>query len=645
MNWLLFHLGRLPDLFGPHWLDVVLACGSASLCLVIFFAFSLSKLYLAQLRRESEAMRLWSRRLADATFDGLLIHRNGTILSMNRALVRLLGVREREMLGQPCAALGPAEDDGRLRAEFDAPGNGVGEFRLLRADKTELHVEMFSQPTMHDGVPAMVTAIRDVTASRADQARMERLLHYDSLTNLANRKYFLEKLRDAIAANDTQGGATALFVMDIDHLKQVNEQFSHAGGDLLLRQLAARLTHLTEGEDVVGRISGDKFAIMQHYRGAANRAMALASRLESALADPFVIEGQMVKTSVSIGLAIYPDHATDGEVLLKAAQFALGLAAQEGGGVCHMFQHAEAHAAQAAQAAGQAAPGAAPGAAASGAAAPGAVAPGAVAPALAQRLKRDLRVAIPNGQITLDYQPVFRASDLAVAGFEALCRWRHPEQGLIPPADFIPLAEQLGLIHELGGHVLETACAAAARAAADWVMAVNLSPVQFRDPQLPLRIANVLKKSGLAPGQLELEVTESLLIENAGAARAALTAIRALGVGVALDDFGTGFSSLSYLSDFPFSRLKIDQRFVQALGREPNAEAIICAIMSLAQSLNLQVTAEGVESPAQLAFLQAHGCHLVQGFLLGRPAPHLAAAPAAAHKPSAARPALFLANG
>jgi diguanylate cyclase (GGDEF)-like protein/PAS domain S-box-containing protein len=642
MNWLLSHLGMLPDLFGPHWLDVVLVFGSASLCLVIFFALSLSKLYLAQLRRDSEAMRLWSRRLADATFDGLLIHRNGTILAMNRALVRLLGVREREMLGQPCAALGPAEDDGRLRAEFDAPGNGVGEFRLVRADKTELHVEMFSQPTMHDGLPAMVTAIRDVTAARADHAKVERLLHYDSLTNLANRKFFLEKLRDAIVANDAQGGATALFVMDIDHFKQVNEQFSRAGGDLLLRQLAARLSHLLEGDDVAGRISGDKFAIIQHYRGAANRAMALASRLESVLADPFVIEGKMVKTSVSIGLAIYPDHATDGEVLLKAAQFALDLAAQEGGGMCHVFQHAEAHAAQAA--AGPGAPAPAPGGT-RGAAAPGAAAPGAAAaaaaPAAAQRLKRDLRVAIPNGQITLDYQPVFRASDLSVAGFEALCRWRHPEQGLIPPADFIPLADQLGLIHELGGYVLETACVAAARAAPDWVMAVNLSPVQFRDPQLPLRIANVLKKTGLAPGQLELEVTESLLIDNAAAARAALTAIRALGVGVALDDFGTGFSSLSYLSDFPFSRLKIDQRFVQAVGREPNAEAIICAIMSLAQSLNLQVTAEGVETPAQLAFLQAHGCHLVQGFLLGRPAPQLPLSPP---KPAAAKPALFVAN-
>ena len=630
MNWLLSHLGRLPDLFGPHWLDVVLACGSASLCLVIFFAFSLSKLYLAQLRRESEAMRLWSRRLADATFDGLLIHRNGTILSMNRALVRLLGVREREMLGQPCAALGPAEDDGRLRAEFDAPGNGVGEFRLLRADKTELHVEMFSQPTMHDGVPAMVTAIRDVTASRADQARMERLLHYDSLTNLANRKYFLEKLRDAIAANDTQGGATALFVMDIDHLKQVNEQFSHAGGDLLLRQLAARLTHLTEGEDVVGRISGDKFAIMQHYRGAANRAMALASRLESALADPFVIEGQMVKTSVSMGLAIYPDHATDGEALLKAAQFALSLAAQEGGGVCHVFQHAEAQAAVAsALPAGQKAAPAMPAGARS---------------AQEQRLLRDLRVALPGGQITLDYQPVFCARDLSVAGFEALCRWRHPEFGLIPPADFIPLAEQLGLIHELGGFVLETACAEAARAEKDWVMAVNLSPVQFRDPQLPLRIGHILKRTGLAPGQLELEVTESLLIDNAAAARAALTAIRQMGVAVALDDFGTGFSSLSYLSDFPFSRLKIDKRFVQALGREPNAEAIICAIISLAQSLNLQVTAEGVETPGQLAFLQEHGCHLVQGFLLGRPAASVGAGQSAPAKP-AGKPALFVANG
>jgi len=631
MSWLLSHLGRLPDLFGPHWLDVVLACGSASLCLVIFFAFSLSKLYLAQLRRESEAMRLWSRRLADATFDGLLIHRNGTILSMNRALVRLLGVREREMLGQPCAALGPAEDDGRLRAEFDAPGNGVGEFRLLRADKTELHVEMFSQPTMHDGVPAMVTAIRDVTAARADQARMERLLHYDSLTNLANRKYFLEKLRDAIATNDTQGGATALFVMDIDNLKQVNEQFSHAGGDVLLRQMAARLTHLTEGEDVVGRISGDKFAIMQHYRGAANRAMALASRLESALADPFVIEGQMVKTSVSMGLAIYPDHATDGEVLLKAAQFALSLAAQEGGGVCHVFHHAEAQAAMvSAPPPGQKAAPALPAAAGS---------------AQAQRLQRDLRAAMPGGQITLDYQPVFAARDLSVMGFEALCRWRHPEFGLIPPADFIPVAEQLGLIHELGGFVLETACAEAMRVETAYVMAVNLSPVQFRDPQLPQRIGHILKKTGLAPGQLELEVTESLLIDNAAAARAALTAIRQMGVAVALDDFGTGFSSLSYLSDFPFSRLKIDKRFVQALGREPNAEAIICAIISLAQSLNLQVTAEGVETPGQLAFLQEHGCHLVQGFLLGRPAASVGAGQSAPAKPAAGKPALFVANG
>jgi len=628
MNGLIPHV-TAADLFGPSWLDVVLVCGSASLCLVIFFAFSLSKLYMAQLRRETEAIRLWSRRLTDATFDGLLIHRNGTIIQMNRALVRMLGVREREMLGQPCAALGPAEDDGRLRAEFDAPGDGVGEFRLLRADKTELHVEMFSQPTMHDGVPAMVTAIRDVTAARADHAKVERLQNYDSLTNLANRKYFLERLREAIGANDTQGGATALFVMDIDHLKQVNEQFSRAGGDLLLRQLAARLSQLVEAEDVLGRISGDKFAIMQHYRGAANRAMALASRLESVLADPFVIEGQMVKASISTGLAIYPEHATDGEVLLKAAEFALALAAQAGGGVCHVFQHAEAQAA-----------GATAHLPVQAASAPA----GARAPQ-AQRLARDLRAALPGGQITLDYQPVFFAQDLSVAGFEALCRWRHPEFGLIPAADFIPLAEELGLIHELGGHVLETACGEAARAEKNWLMAVNLSQVQFRDPQLPLRISNILKKTGLAPGQLELDVAESLLLDNTEAARAALTAIRDLGVAVALDDFGTGFSSLSYLSDFPFTRLKIDKRFVQALGREPNAEAIICAIMSLAQSLALTVTAEGVETPGQLAFLQEQGCQLVQGFLLGRPAASVGGGQPALPRPAGLKPALFVANG
>ncbi len=607
--------------------------GMVALCCSVVFARLEARVLRASLLRDQEAARQWTRRLADATFDGLLIHRNGTVIAMNRALLRMLGLREREMLGQSFTGLAAPEDAHQLRAELESPGTEIAECRLLTAEKTEIRVELYSQPTLQDGLPATVTAIRDVTQARADRARAEKLLRYDALTGLPNRTHFLETLRAGIAANDSAGGSTALFIIDLDHFKTVNEQYGRLGGDALLRQLGARLAGLAEPADTAGRLSGDKFGLILPHKGAPSRAMQLASRLDSLLAEPILIDQEVVRLSVSIGLAVYPDHAADADSLLKAAQFALTLAAQAGGGSLHVFQHVEAQAAQAALA----------------------------APAIAseapqtpkqrasdeQRLKKDLRAAIPGGQITLDYQPIFHARDLSLAGFEALCRWRHPERGLISPADFIPLAEQSGLIYELGGYVLETACAEASRAAKDWVMAVNLSPVQFRDPQLPLRISNILKKTGLKPAQLELEVTESLLIDNAQAASAALTAIRDIGVSVALDDFGTGYSSLSYLSDFPFSRLKIDKHFVQALGRDGNAETIIAAILSLAQNLKLEVTAEGVETPGQLAYLQEHGCHLVQGFLLGRPAASVAVSQSLLQKPQPipGKPALFVANG
>jgi diguanylate cyclase (GGDEF)-like protein/PAS domain S-box-containing protein len=615
-----------PHFVGAHLLAAAFAAGMAALCLCVALLWAQSRLLHARVRRDEEAARLWSRRLADATFDGLLIHRNGTILAMNRALIRMLNLREREMLGHSFAALAPPDDGGSLRHELEAPGNGVSELRLLRADKVELSVEVFSQSTQHDDVPATVTAIRDITQVKAERARAERLLNYDNLTGLVNRRVFLERLREAIAGNDAHGGTSALFVIDLDHFKQMNEQFGRTGGDALLRQIAAKLAGLCDAADTLGRIGGDKFAIVQPYRGAANRAMALASRLESAFTESFLIDGQMVRVSLSIGLAIYPDHATDADALLKAAQFALDVAARGGGGTCHVFSHAEVNSYHAAAGAGASA--------------------AQAQNAEAQLLQKELRAAIPARQISLDYQPVFHARDLSLAGFEALCRWRHPERGLIPPMEFIPAAEEAGLIHELGAFVLETACADAATTKREMFMAVNLSPLQFRDPQLPQRITNILQKTGLSPAQLELEVTESLLIDNAEAARAALTAIREIGVSVALDDFGTGFSSLSYLSDFPFTKLKIDKRFTQALGREPNAEAIICAILSLAHSLKLQVTAEGVETQGQLAFLQEQGCHLVQGFLLGRPGANLnITQPLTQKAQGQTKPSLIIANG
>ncbi len=626
--------------------------GMLALSLCVVFARLESLVYRKALVRDQEVLRLWSKRLADATFDGLLIHRNGTILAMNRALLRLLGYRESEVLGQNFATFAQPAQAGALRAELETPASEITEFTLLTVDKVERRVEISSQTIEHEGMPATVTAVRDITRSRADRERIDLLLHHDPMTGLANRALFSKNLAAAIAQNDSAGGTTGLFVMDVDQLAAVNDRLGRAGGDQLLRQLASRIKVLAHESDTVARISGDKFAIVQPHPGAPNRVQALASRLETALAQAFVVDGQMVKASISMGMAIYPDHSTDAEGLLRAASFALKRAAESGGGVFHMFSHAEAQAAED-QAAAQAA--AAHAAAAQAAGQSGHAASfrpshrplPASMPSETAQLAQDLRAAIRRGEISVEYQPVFRARDLALAGFEALARWRHPLQGWIPPASFIPLAESAGVIHDIGNFVLEAACAKAAAGgpASEYVMAVNLSPVQFRDQQLAPKISEILRRTGLNPALLELEVTESLLIEDAPAALASLKALRDIGVSVALDDFGTGYSSLSYLCDFPFTRLKIDKRFVHALGQDQNAEAVIAAILSLARNLKLEVTAEGVETAAQLTALQELGVHLVQGDLLGRPGTHVANMQALVKPPTGPiKPSLVIAN-
>jgi EAL domain-containing protein (putative c-di-GMP-specific phosphodiesterase class I) len=310
-----------------------------------------------------------------------------------------------------------------------------------------------------------------------------------------------------------------------------------------------------------------------------------------------VIDGQLLKASISLGIALYPDHAADANGLMKASDYALKRASGAGGGFAHLFTPQDATALRA----------------------PAGRDTVRIGLTETQRLAQDLRTAVANNEISLVYQPIFRASDQALIGHEALARWNHKTDGLIGPVVFIPLAEQAGLIHEIGAHVLENACAEAVLRTPGLKIAVNLSPLQFRDPDLPARITAILRKTGLNPALLELEVTESLLIENAAAASMALQALRDIGVSVALDDFGTGYSSLSYLCDYPFARLKIDKRFIQALGTDANADAIVVAILALANNLKLDVTAEGVETEAQLEFLKKAGCSLVQGYLLGRP--------------------------
>jgi diguanylate cyclase (GGDEF)-like protein/PAS domain S-box-containing protein len=588
----------------PHLLAMALIMA------VIVFALSVlgtridQAWYRARLSGNEKSCRQWTAHLADAAFDGLLIHRGGTILQMNRALVRMLGCRERECIGQSFANFAAPRQMTQLRAELEAPAPAIMEFTLIRADKSELLVEISSQSIDHEGLPASVTAIRDITQRRADAERISWLSRYDPLTGLVNRASFTDKLIAALARNDAQGGTTAVFSIDLDEFKSVNEQIGRGGGDQLLQQVAARIDGLITGEDTLGRLGGDKFGLIMPSLGAANRAINIAAQLEATFKDAFIIDNKLVRASLSIGIAIFPDHATDPEGLLKASDFALKQAIRVGGGCTHVFSHEEAQSSRAGSRATERARGR------------DLIRVGLSEP---QRLSQDLRAAIAKEEISLVYQPVFRTGDLSLAGFEALARWNHKQDGLIPPNVFIPLAEQAGLIHEIGSFVLETACAEAASIGGDCRMAVNLSPLQFRDPNLPGRISAILRKTGLAAARLELEVTESVLIDNKAAAAQALRSLRAIGCSVALDDFGTGYSSLSYLCDFPFARLKIDKHFIQALGTDPNADAVVTAILALAKNLKLEVTAEGVETEAQLAFLRQTECQLLQGFLLGKP--------------------------
>jgi diguanylate cyclase (GGDEF)-like protein/PAS domain S-box-containing protein len=573
----------------------LLACLLAVLCLGALATWLVLRAQ-AQHRRasaaaEDSARRSWNRSLADAAFDGLLIHRAGLILQMNRALSRLLGVREREVLNQNFANFARPDQLTALRAELEAPHPNIAEFTLIRANKTDVTVEISSQTIDFDGQPATVTAIRDISQRLADAKRIHQLTHYDALTGLPTRKLFADTIAAAITAGARQQGLT-IFTIDLDQFKAMNLQLGRNGGDHLLRQVAARIRGLAAPEDTLARLGGDKFGLAVTAEGGANRALSLAGRLAAAFAEPFIVDGQLVKPTLSIGIAVYPDHAADADSLMKASEFALGLAERAGGGVAHMYCHHEA--------AGQ----------------PRLAAPFYAPPAISPD---SVRAAIAAGEIGLFYQPVLNTADLRPAGLAALPRWQHPRDGLLPPERFMPVAEAAGLSHELGMMLLERACAEAVAANAP-ILSIAISPTHFRDVNLPAHIASILRKTGLPARALELDVTEAMLTENRPRAEAALAGLHALGLGVALDHFGAGQVNLPSLCDLPLKRLKIARRFIAKLGEDAHAAAIITAILTLAANLRLPVTATGVETQAQLDVLRSLGCPSVQGNFFGEPA-------------------------
>ncbi len=415
------------------------------------------------------------------------------------------------------------------------------------------------------------------------EQRITQLAFNDVLTGLPNRTMFQQQLEQLFCACDANGSLFALHCLDLDQFKVINDTLGHPAGDALLVEAALRLRHAARGH-FVGRLGGDEFVVLQSVgddRAAIDR---LGREILTAIAQPLTIDGNELVPSTSIGIAIAPDDGRDGETLLRNADLALYRAKEAGRGTYAFFEESLNQRAQE-----------------------------------RRQLESDLRLALERGELELHYQPLFDLEQNRICSFEALLRWNHPKRGLISPAEFIPIAEDTGLIVPIGAWVVREACNQAAQWPEPVRVAVNVSPVQFHRGALHETILRALATSGLAPDRLEVEITESVFLEGSETTLKLLHTLRGLGVRIALDDFGTGYSSLSYLQSFPFDKLKIDRSFIHNLLTREGASAIVRAITELAHALNIETTAEGVEETAQLMELRAHGCSSVQGFLFAEP--------------------------
>jgi diguanylate cyclase (GGDEF)-like protein len=415
------------------------------------------------------------------------------------------------------------------------------------------------------------------------ERRIAHLAFNDSLTGLPNRAFFHRHLDLELQQSAHREGKLALLSLDLDNFKAVNDTLGHPVGDALLREVGARLRACV-GDSLVARLGGDEFTIILSHHRADERPEQVAQRITASLARPFALAGQDLTVGASIGIAISPADGIDADTLLKNADLALYRAKEEDRGGYRFFE-AEMN-----------------------------------ARAQARRiLEADLRRALGSGEFELYYQPLFDLSANRIVSFEALLRWNHPNRGLVMPDDFIPVAEETGLIVPIGEWVIQEAC----RRAIGWPehirVAVNVSSVQFRKPGLGNVVLQALGASGLEPNRLEIEITESIFLESSETILSVLHSLRSLGIRIALDDFGTGYSSLSYLQSFPFDKIKIDRSFIQQLLTRPGASAIVHAITELARALGMETTAEGVEDSDQLAELRVHGCTSVQGYLFSKP--------------------------
>ena len=520
------------------------------------------------------------RGLTEASLEGLMIVRDGRILEVNARFAALSGRKPAMLLGQPAdAVLTVSSADG-----VSSIGATPIEAALPRPDAEPRIVEVCAHTVEYRGRECQVLAVRDLTEKKEAQRQIEHLARHDALTDLPNRALLEERLEHAVAWSRRTRDPVAVLALDLDRFKAVNDIFGHAEGDRVLCRVADILRSCTRTVDTVARIGGDEFVIVQVGAAQPEGAKILADRILSTFAAEMDVTRDPMAVGVSIGVAVYPDDAGDPDTLRHGADVALYRAKQAGRGTARFFdQQMDAEVRN------------------------------------RRNLEHDLRHAILRRQLHVAYQPLVSTIGGAVAGYEALLRWRHPVMGEISPEVFIPIAEDTGSIVALGEWVLREACRTAATWPDDYAVSVNVSTVQFKVATLPDLVATVLAETDLHPSRLELEITESVLMKDRASALHTLNRLKALGVRIVMDDFGTGYSSLSNLQSFPFDKIKIDRSFIGAIEDDEAARSIIRAIVGLGRGLNLPVVAEGVETEAQRRMVADEGCPQAQGFLFGRP--------------------------
>src|SRR6266436_5097798 len=510
-------------------------------------------------------------------------------LSVNDAAVQHYGYSREKFLGMKLREIWPEDEWVSHTEALHQLGDAYHSsrnWRHLKADGSEIQVLTFGRRVSFDGHDGYLVAVADITERRKAEARIAHMAHHDGLTNLANRELYQLRLKAALKGAGAANKRVAVLCLDLDLFKNVNDSLGHPIGDRLLRMVANRLRSKVRGNNLAARLGGDEFAVILASDVSPNDASDFAAGLIKTLSATYTIDGHEVVIGASIGIALSPGDGASSEELMRNADLALYRAKEDGGGRHRFFEREMDRQAQ-----------------------------------KRRDMELDLRRAFANGEFELHYQPLVDIATDRISGFESLLRWRHPDKGMISPADFIPVAEDIGLIIPLGEWVLRQACSEAIKWPADVKVAVNLSPVQFRGRNIVQIVISALAHSGLSPLRLELEITESLFLAETEANLAILHQLRELGVSISMDDFGTGYSSLSYLRSFPFDKIKIDRSFIKDLAQRSDCVAIVRAISGLGRSLNITTTAEGVETTDQLDWLRAEGCNEVQGFLFSAARP------------------------